>query len=521
MATSSGSTQVTDIGSRLELFVDDSLIETMKGDVSLELHRPERRETVFNTDAAWEGNASGFQSVFQDGQKFRIYYRGGHYTNCGPSAQALPEHPWFLCLAESDDGIHWRRPELGLFEFNGSRANNIVLTPEAVADIEGDPAHTATFIDHNPDCPPDQRYKIVIVGKKPRGLHLLGSGDGINFRLLTTEPAVTEGAFDSQNLAFWDPAHGVYREYHRQFRGGKMDVHAVRGIMTASSPDILSFPEPQWLTYTGCEDCADDQLYTNQVQPYYRAPHILMGFPHRYVDRGWSDPTLDLPDLDERLARASHHPRYGTAVTDATFMTSRDGVTFHRWPEAFIRPGPRLTESWVYGDNFVVWGMLQTRADLEDAPDEISLYANDSYWTDTGTGIRRYALRMDGFVSVNAPRSGGELLTRPLQFSGGNLALNFDTSAAGSIRVEIQDAGGNPIEGYSLDNCPPIFGDSIRHIVRWRDRGGDLRQLQGRPVRLRFVLRDADLYSMQFVPYQPDPVRPDLPSPDWQGTDHP
>ena len=484
------------IGSRLELLVDDYLIASRSEDLRLALHRPTRREIVFVTDAPWEGNASAFQSVFQDGDLYRMYYRGIHYLHSGERAQATENHPWFLCYAESDDGIHWRRPELGIFEFNGSTANNIILTPEYLKEIGGDPAHTATFIDTNPDCPPDQRYKIVVVGSKPRGMYVLASGDGIHFSLLSNEPAVTVGAFDSQNLMFWDPVNGVYREYHRSFTDG------VRAIMTSSSPDILHFPEPQWVQY---ENSPNEHMYTNEVQPYYRAPHILMGFPMRYTDRGWTPSVLDLPEVDERLIRAKGSGRYGTAITDACFMTSRDGLMFRRWPEAFIRPGPRQRDSWVYGDNFILWGMVRTPSTIEDAPEEISLYATEGYWEGTGTSIRRYTIRVDGFVSAQAPLSGGELTTKPIIFEGGNLAINAETSGAGSIRVEVQDADGNPIEGYELEDCPPIVCDSLRHIVRWVYPGGDLRPLAGRPVRLRFELSDADLYSFQFVPWEPDP----------------
>ena len=489
------------IGSRLELLVDDFLIETMTGDARLQLHRPVRREIVFRTDAPWEGNASGYHSVFQDGDIYRVYYHGGHYLHSGPPAQELETHPWFLCYAESDDGINWRRPELGLFEFNGSTANNIILTPEAVAAVGGCPAHTAVFMDRNPACPPDERYKIVMYGTKPTGLYALKSADGVRFSLMSTEPLMTEGAFDSQNLAFWDPVREEYRLYHRGFKDG------VRDILTATSPDFLSFPAPRWLEYPGAPK---EHLYTNQIQPYYRAPHIFMGFPKRYTDRGWSEPMLALPGLEERLARAASHPRYGTAITDALFMTSRDGVTFKRWPEAFIRPGPRQRESWVYGDNLVFWGMLELPSHLEDAPNELSLYAADGYWEGVDAGFRRYTLRVDGFVSASASAAGGELIMRPLVFRGGNLALNAETSGAGSIRVEVQEADGTPIEGYTLEECPPIFCDTLRHIVRWEYEGGDLRALEGRPVRLRFVLTDADLYSFQFVRYEPEPERPDV-----------
>lgn len=495
------------IGDRRELLVDQYLVDKLSDGARLQLHQPVPQEIVLHTDAPWEGNACGYQSVFQDGEIYRMYYHGGHYRHGGKPAEAKPDHPWFLCYAESDDGIHWRRPELGLFEFEGSKANNIILRPESVAAIQGDPAHTAVFKDGNPDCPADARYKCVIVGK-PHGLYLLKSADGIRFRVAGEKPIITQGAFDSENLAFWDPLRKEYRAYWRIFTAGVADGTAwkpegIRAIRTATSKDLLTWSAPADLKYV---DSPPEQLYTNQIQPYYRAPHIFMGFPMRYTDRGWSESMMALPGLEERQARAKASPRYGTALTDGLFMTSRDGVLFHRWNEAFLRPGPRRQGSWVYGDNMVFWGMVETASALGDAPNDLSLYASEDYWQGVGVSFRRLTLRIDGFVSLWGPARGGEMLTRPLSFDGGNLTLNAATSAAGSIQVEIQDGEGQPIPGYALADCPEIFGDDLAHVVRWRE-GGDVRPLSGKTVRLRFVLKDADLYSFQFVPYQPEPVR--------------
>ena len=179
-------------------------------------------------------------------------------------------------------------------------------------------------------------------------------------------------------------------------------------------------------------------------------------------------------------------------------MTSRDGVTFHRWGEAFIRPGPSRKDTWVYGDNFIFWGMVQTKSHLEDAADEISLYATEGYWEGTYTSFRRYTLRMDGFVSARAPLSGGEVVTKLLKFDGARLEINFSTSAAGSVRVEIQDAEGKPMPGFALNDCQPQFGDQLDRVVSWKS-GTDVSRLAGKPVRLRFELKDADLYAFQFA----------------------
>lgn len=489
------------VGSRLELFVEDTLIERLEAGARLELHQPVRREIVFTTDAPWEGNASAYPSVVQDGKTIRLYYHGLHYPNGGEAAAVRPAYPAVMCYAESEDGIRFRRPELGVCEFQGSKANNIVLNREMVKAVGGDPAHTATFLDTNPGCPTDQRYKTIMLGKG--GLFCLVSPDGIHWSLLSDQPIITEGAFDSQNLAFWDPVRRQYREYHRGFRDG------VRDIMTAVSDDIRHFPAPQWLSYPGSQP---EHLYINQVHPYPRAPHIFIGFPMRYTDTGWSDPMLDLPGAAERISRAKGSPRYGTTVTDAVFMASRDGLSFKRWPEAFIRPGPQSQGTWVYGDNMIAWGLVQTPSATEHAPDEISMYVTENYWEGTGVEYRRFTLRQDGFVSVKAPLSGGEIITKPLIFEGGNLALNLETSGAGGVQVEILDADFKPVEGYTLADCPAIRGDTLRHIVRWKS-GGDVRPLAGKPVRLRFVLRDADLYAFQFVPHAPEPVRPAIPEP--------
>ena len=217
----------------------------------------------------------------------------------------------------------------------------------------------------------------------------------------------------------------------------------------------------------------------------------------RYVDRGWVAQTDSLPGLDLRRERSAAQPRYGTTVTDGVFMSSRDGETFKRWGEAYIRPGPSNVNSWVYGDNCIAWGLLETEADTPGAPPELSLYVTEGYWTDRSMNVRRYSTRMDGFVSLQAPLDGGACLTKPLIFSGRRLFLNYATSAAGSLRVEIQDHEGRPVPGFSLDESEEIFGDSINQVAHWSG-GSDLGELAGRPIRIRVVLKDADLYSIQF-----------------------
>ena len=111
--------------------------------------------------------------------------------------------------------------------------------------------------------------------------------------------------------------------------------------------------------------------------------------------------------------------------------------------------------------------------------------------------LRRFTLRVDGFVSANAPLKEGELITRPFTFAGGALSLNVGTSAAGSVRVEIQDAHGKALKGHTLRDCDEIYGDFLDLRVSWKG-AADLSALVGKPLRLRFALSDADLYSFRF-----------------------
>jgi hypothetical protein len=442
------------IGSRLEPLVDDWLIDRMTG-AELMLHRPTPKEIAITFDKPWEGNVSAYVTVFPDGEKFRMYYRGMDYD---PKTQKSGDEK--VCYAESTDGIRWTKPDLNLFEFKGSKQNNIVW--------QGPACHNfAPFKDANPDCPADARYKAL--GSIKGGLVPFKSQDAIHWTLIQDKPVITKGAFDSQNLAFWDAVRRRYVDFHRGFQ------KSVRDIMTCTSDDFIHWTEPQWLDYGSA---TPEHLYTNAITAYPRAPHIFMGFPKRFSES----------------RRKSHHQHSG--VSDGVFMTSRDGLHFYRWQEALIRPGFQFSR-WENRNNMTAWGILITKSDVPGTPDELSIYSSEGYYVGP-CSMRRFTIRLDGFVSVNAGYSGGEMITRPLIFDGRHLLMNYSTSAAGSIRVEVHDADGKPIPGYALADCPEMYGDSVAEAVAWKG-GNDMGKLAGKPVRLRFVLKDADLYAIQFV----------------------
>ncbi len=438
------------IGSRLELFVDEFLVEKLGGEAALQVQCPEPQEVVLVTDRPWEGNTCAYFTIFRDGDLFRMYYRGSHADEKTHKAT----HREVTCYAESRDGVHWYRPKLGLFEFNGSKENNIVW--------DGIGTHDFTpFRDTNPQCKPEARYKAIARGRPrgKKGLYVFRSPDGIHWSMIRKEPVITIGAFDSQNLAFWDSHAGVYREYHRTFDQG------VRAIMTCTSKDFIHWTRPVLLKYPGAPK---EHLYTNAILPYPRAPHILIGFPTRFL------------------------PKEGSRV-EPTFMASRDGVVFRRWLKPVI-PKDAPAERSGNRSNYMAWGLVQLPGDTR----HYSVYATESYYTGKSSRLRRFTYRVDGFVALGAGRKGGTLLTKPIVFSGKRLILNFRTSPKGHVRAELQSVDGTPLKQFELRNCQPLKGDSIEQPVVWNSTNSDLSALAGKPVRLLLEVVDAQIFSFRF-----------------------
>ena len=450
-----------DIGNSLELFVDRFLIENMTG-TELRLHHPHPAETVIRFDEPWEGEFVGYSTVIKDSDIYRLYYRG------------YPEQTkkQVTCYAESRDGITFSKPKLGLYEVAGTRDNNIIL-----ADTDPVTHNFSPFIDTKPGVPQSERYK-ALGGSSESGLIGYVSGDGIHWRKLRDEPLISKGAFDSQNVAFWSESEGCYVCYFRTWTGG--EFAGFRTISRTTSKDFLTWSPPEEMNYG---DTPHEHLYTNQTQPYYRAPHIYLAFPMRFM------PGRQVL-TDEQARSIGVIGTYKGDCAEVVFMSSRGGNRYDRtFMEGFIRPGLD-PGNWASRAGMAVLGVIPT------GPAELSLYKQAHYAQPTGHLVR-YTIRTDGFVSVNAPYSGGEFLTKPLIFDGSELVINFSTSAAGSIKVEIQDIQGNPVPEYSMENAAETIGDEIERTVSWKN-GADVSPMAGKPVRLRFMMMDADLYSLRF-----------------------
>lgn len=456
-----------DIGDRLELFVDKLLIDRMNG-AAQKLHAPIPAGTAIACDCPWVGCGCYF-TVIKDGDLYRMYYHVG----CRIES---PDEAHYGCYAESADGITWTKPNLGIHEIDGSKVNNVIL-----AGYDDPAVNFSPFIDGNPDAPPAERYK-AIGGLQKTGLLGFASEDGIHWRLWRQEPVIPsdpdEFRYDSQNVAFWSQHEQCYVCYLRIWLDG------IRTIARCTSDDFEHWSDltPMSFGATPLED-----LYINQTSPYFRAPHIYIALAARFVPerKVLSDEEGELYEVDRYRGVG-----YWQDCAETVFMTSRGGSIYDRmFMQGFVRPGVDR-RNWVSRCNYAALGIVPT------GTAEMSLYVK-RHNQQPSAYCERMVLRTDGFVSVNAPYSGGQMVTKPLKFCGKGLAINYSTGAAGHVRVEIQDVGGNPIDGFRMEDAVPIIGDEIERAVRWKN-GSDVGELSGKIVRLRFDMKDADLYSLRF-----------------------
>ena len=270
--------------------------------------------------------------------------------------------------------------------------------------------------------------------------------------------------------------------YYRIFVPVGPEGERIRWVARRTSPDLIHWADPVEMVPVGGPA---EHIYTQQTIPYPRAPHIYISLAARFM------PGRQAVNEDQARA-AGFDERYWHDCSDGVLMTTRAGSsTYTRtFMESYVRPGIGY-ENWGSRSNYPAFGIVPT------GDSELSIYVNRRY-AQPAAFVERMTLRPDGFCSVNAGYDGGQFLTKPVVFEGKALEINYATSAAGSVRVEIQDASGVAIDGFALAEATEIIGDEVSRVVSWR-AGSDVGALAGQPIRLRIVLRDADLYAIRFA----------------------
>jgi len=489
-----------DVGSRKQLFVDDRFVARCQG-IELTMNVPVKmNQPVLANDIPWEdepgASIGAYSSVIKDGDKIRIWGAGKAML----PVRLEPDGPviGLYAYAESNDGIHFTKPDPSLIAYNESKAE---------IGKHGRTGGVSVWID--PKAPPSQRYKsqakFYPADGRPNEFHIYSSPDGYRWTLLT-KPKIDE--MDTQSIAFWDESQQRYLLYTRK----NPDGHTAKRRRVVRRMESVDLTHWEHEVFVMDADDVDKGIHnTPTPQPpvdYYGATVF------KYPDGSPGSVYIMLAHAFWHWQRRPQEMRAGgledhkfqfevlaPATLDDRLSVSRDGIHFRRlgnrrsfipigfagtfsskWTWSLPNPIRMGNELWIYyyGDNRDHDGFIDPAA------------------SNRKTAIDRAILRLDGFVSADAAYAGGEIVTPLVTFAGSKLELNVDPGAGGSIRVELLDENDTPIKGYTRDDATALYDNSVCLPVIWgaNDR---VAALAGKPIKIRFLMRDCKLYAFQFT----------------------
>jgi hypothetical protein len=403
--------------------------------------------------------------------------------------------PGLLCYAESDDGRAWRKPNLGLHEWKGSRANNIVLPAVVESNV---------FID--PAAPPAERYKLVanlsarqgMQSPEGDGMYVYVSPDGLRWRLHPTRvfpflpDTVNHALYDMRlkkyvvYIRIWDPLRKVGRvEADDILRPWPYDREAPPVTVYGTVRNFPGRHVPTAFGYDAADPQPSDHYNAAAVQyPWAEDAYFLFPSPYRHF-----------PEPPKGRLR-------NEGLLDIQMAVSRDGVRYERiarWP--YVECG--LDSEADSRQMYMLTGMIRSGSEIYQYYGGYSITHGgyqglDESWLHDLGSIFRVSQRPDGFVSAEADMTGGSFTTPTLTFEGRRLALNLNASAMGEVRVELREADGRPIPGFGFEECDPIHGNSLERTVTWQGKPS-VEALASRTVRIAFRLSAAKLYAFQFT----------------------
>lgn len=483
---------VVALGGRKHLFVDDALVADTEN-IQFRVHPPRLAERIAD-------DIHGHLTLYEGADGLiRLYYQGPRKS---------------LAVMTSRDGVHWEKPDLGR-SYHGAR-NVVIEDPVGLGSVFVDPNASAA-----------QRVKYFS-GYRGRGFFVYWSPDGFAFQRNETSALPQRGA--SQSIVFYDDQRRVYAGYHRSDMAKTVGGKTLRTFVMTETRDILrpwpfrrvSQHEQQAVAKTrrlstknpwyidngpltppgfGLEfptvfapveglDPVGTDIYVPKCLKYPWAPDTYLAFPTVYFHYHGDGP-------DTRRQLGLRRRRRGSGPTETQVAVSRNGIDWKRYPR------PTYIGNGRHGGRdihmaYAAQGMVRRGTEIWQ------YYLGTEKYHSSWTGRRRPSLfrvvqRVDGFVSADAPYTGGTLTTRPLTFAGNRLVLNIDTDATGYAQVGLMDADGRPIPGFGLDECVYINGDYVDTEVEWTDRGTDVQSLAGQTVRIVVRMRGSSLYSLQFV----------------------
>ena len=472
-------------------FIDTRQIRDVQG-AKLRFHEAQKHgDPVMVGDRPWETGVSVYGTVLHDGRRFRMWYESS-----GPDTTG---NPYEIGYAESTDGVHWDKPELGVVEMKGSKKNNRVK-------LRG---HSPGVIDLGPDASPDKHYLGIATGR-PSNLgvpELLAdnrtkalssywawySPDGFDWTVYPVpDCAVLPGMADTASFA-GDPWRGrVYGAVKVEPRVGLYDRRSVTAT-TAPMNDVLNWEHPRLSLYP---DEQDDRMAQERgcrfVEFYglglFPTREMIIGFPEVFWVEG------DLHPSQGPGIRLGYHGK-----SDIQMVYSYDGYAWHRTTDR--EPFIPLGKEGEWDDGFHT-----IRSTIIEVGDEVFLYyyyggrrgghSVQTEWNTSKIGLAK--IKRDRFASIAADGEGMVEVYhgKPI---GRELVVNARTAGDGALRVEareFKDKQSGPIAGFESFQCNPINGDGVRLSVKWGGKGwSDLPRDQ--QLVLRFYLKDAEIFAYE------------------------
>lgn len=488
---------VLNIAGQRQLLIDGRFFQDARGAVLAVHPAAKTGDRTLQADRPWEGGVGSYCSVLKDGDTYHLWYKTGS----------------IICYARSSDGIRWEKPALGLTEYEGSRENNIVIGHGA-GGVDNGGHGPQVFVD--PVAPAERRFRLI-TRQSPPGefVDMYSSPDGIRWTLthkdiLRYSPPGKPHHLDSQNVIFWDDRIGKYVAYMR--RNLATEGTQGRAIARSESKTLDGFEEVQAARIVMTRDKNDlimggiDMIdhYTSAAIKYPWAQDVYFMFPAVYFHY-----------VAGRQSEWPERAPINAGPLHTRFAAGRDGI---HWEQYDRRPfvdlglagefdskgarvfyglvpsldGTRIYIYFVGTDKLHGWG--REGSDNDELLSKAGLAPSG-----TPTTISRAVIRMDGFVSARFDYTGGEFTTPPLTFEGNRLVVNLDTSATGVGRIALLDPSGDELDGFGAADCDLLHTcNEINRTVSWKGNR-DVGRLAGKPVRLRFSMRDCDLYAFQFV----------------------
>lgn len=468
---------------KTQLFLDDEIIESV---TLLErvLHQPIRHSEnpLLSPEEPWEGSTMNYLGgVYRDEATglFRAWYVGV----VSGGVPGMPKIHYPICIVLSDDGIRWRRPKLNHYAHLTGGPNNIVLHLEGCA--------SAPTILHDKNDP-DRPWKLII-HHSPAGVtpchyyvRLATSTDGINWKWEATAKTGVYAKMHDRLTAKLDPTNREFpyvlfgrpalsRDYPLLYPGRIWTREVFQTRLSADAGRISEDPVP--VLRPDLEDPTDTEFYHLHAFAY-ESLHIGVLMTYRVSD----PPRAEVQLVTSRDLRSWQRVRPRRAFIPSLLPEGRDhGI----WDAAGVQPAlspPILHKGALW---FYYYGGPEFHG---------SRFLHGDY----RLGVAR--LRPDGFASLRANWREGTLTTRSFKWPGGKLVINCETRGVpteSGLRVAVLNEAGHAFPEYSRKYSDPIERDSVAVTPTWSDKPQDLDSLIGKKIRLRFFMRQADLYSFK------------------------